>query len=1436
MMNYYRSQHIADRRHLRAFGDDSLGSWLGSFRGLKGPGFIMRLIDNQLAAIKVIFFRGEDLHPYLLSCYLRSSAMAEVRTQFAHLLFYVRERYWHHAEELCTSVINATDDWLFRVWRGVCLDQQGLVNEAIREYKAAEPKRQTFIPALMGQLIVYKRNHDEKGVDQTEMKLGDTRYENDISSWVQAAAMLWASGDLNGARDILLRFQDPSALEHSDEYTNFATVRSWVDFLSGRSAWLEKCGSLFQKVLDMETTGKMDANAALGRVAYYERKYNFAPAQELLNKVIVSYPSFTPALVVKARLLMSAEDWDQALETTHRILSRDKNNVEAVALEALHALIKDSHYTVAANHLKTLYSAVEMKEPRNAPLIFSFARAFSRLSADNLQLLNATSKFAEQACLLDPKTGNYVCEVGYQQMYRGDFKNAINTFKKAAGMTDSLAPLIGTAACEIHLGHLDSAAKQIEYCNQLQPVSERNAELSFLNAMIEWRLRKDQKKALIALDDAANAIRQDISTPNGNDLDLYVKLNVPLMIAVAKEYMQHGRNEPPDLAFRREDPISEKCGAHLELLTRHVPGCTAAQLLLSQLQFVSGNLVKAQTLIKACLRHEHPLPEAYLLSAQICQYIGDVKVANLALEQALTLDFEVKDQPYYNLLHGIILSMTNRPQQALEAFQLAMKIVNNPQRVTEKGRPIQPLTVNEHVTLYLQIAQVHLKLRDTDEARKALSEAAVLFRDTAQSARVTIAQAMLLARTDVDKSIEMLRDVSHESDHYIAARSQMAKLYLTQRQNYVKYAECYEEMTRELPTAQSFVQLAEAYTTIQEPEKAIAAYEKAKALAPKNSDLLVRIGRAMVATHKYQQAVKYYTDALRGDENLFNVRADLAMLLWRLDDVEKALEFLYQAPIYTKEPDADEDLKTAIERVNCVLIIYKILRGQNRSKEAIDALQQARAYQFHVLESKIRNESRETMLQQKSIMATISTEMGKFFAEENDQTKAKECFTEALKFDDSHEQAMICMARLLLSSEEVELCEQQCAAILKMNPSCEEAVIILADLMIRKDRSDEAAQHFEQLLEKKHNNYEALVQYIILLHRAGRVTDAKPWLERASGKLALGHHPDPGLSYAHGLYEFYNNANVAALKHFNSARVPSDNPWSAKAIKKMIEIYLVPTAEDIWIDSWVLDDKSDNRQSAESLLLQLPIGDTRKLLHAYCLMASKQRPEIEKAVKICLEIIHHSQDHAEDDGSQQEQKKLVSNEEMDEDDALLNAVEIVDPGQATLASALEVKHVNVPAFLALSIALYLNKQETIARKVLQRIFSTSRDPKHAESLERALLLSAHMDVKAKNFDAACETLRKVIDSNKGCGSAWDSLGMIYERQQNHKEASACYQSAWKLVNESDPGIGYKLAFNYLKGADYVKAIDICRSVLAKHATYPRIEEDIMDVAYSLLRP
>lgn len=48
-------------------------------------------------------------------------------------------------------------------------------------------------------------------------------------------------------------------------------------------------------------------------------------------------------------------------------------------------------------------------------------------------------------------------------------------------------------------------------------------------------------------------------------------------------------------------------------------------------------------------------------------------------------------------------------------------------------------------------------------------------------------------------------------------------------------------------------------------------------------------------------------------------------------------------------------------------------------------------------------------------------------------------------------------------------------------------------------------------------------------------------------------------------------------------------------------------------------------------------------------------------------------------------------------------------------------------------------------------------------------------------------------------------------------------------------MGYKLAFNYLKGKRYVDAIDISREVLKIYPDFPRIRKEILDKARTLLR-
>lgn len=51
---------------------------------------------------------------------------------------------------------------------------------------------------------------------------------------------------------------------------------------------------------------------------YNEVRQNYSGALETVNQVIVSFPSFTPALVKKMKLLLNLQDWEQTVDAAQR--------------------------------------------------------------------------------------------------------------------------------------------------------------------------------------------------------------------------------------------------------------------------------------------------------------------------------------------------------------------------------------------------------------------------------------------------------------------------------------------------------------------------------------------------------------------------------------------------------------------------------------------------------------------------------------------------------------------------------------------------------------------------------------------------------------------------------------------------------------------------------------------------------------------------------------------------------------------------------------------------------------------------------------------------------------------------------------------------------------------------------------------------------------
>ena len=92
---------------------------------------------------------------------------------------------------------------------------------------------------------------------------------------------------------------------------------------------------------------------------------------------------------------------------------------------------------------------------------------------------------------------------------------------------------------------------------------------------------------------------------------------------------------------------------------------------------------------------------------------------------------------------------------------------------------------------------------------------------------------------------------------------------------------------------------------IQEPEEAIQFYEKALEKDPDDLVLIREVGRALVMTHDYNRAIKYYEQTLLDDPKLFDLRIDLAELYIKLKGFDDAKRVLIEALKFLNELPSD---------------------------------------------------------------------------------------------------------------------------------------------------------------------------------------------------------------------------------------------------------------------------------------------------------------------------------------------------------------------------------------------------------------------------------------------------------------------------------------------------------------------------------------------------
>ncbi|KAJ8306896.1 hypothetical protein KUTeg_014980 [Tegillarca granosa] len=1031
--------------------------------------------------------------------------------------YFCRERYYCHME-------NAASEGLQKYRR---------VQEGIRELDLLKDKRDVNLCSIMCLMLAHKMS----------------------SGLYYAGLFLFHTGKYDKAREYVDRMLNMAVTKEG------LILKGWVELMSGREA--KKAIKFFEDAIANE--GSRDIDALFGKAKYLEMRHNYSGALELVNQVIVGYPTFIPALVEKMKLQLALQDWEQTIETAQRALNQDIHCIEAIRYQALHLVCREGNYSEASSKIGDLITTLDRFEPRSAFLYYSMAQGLCRLCGRNALVLQQTYTLMERCVQQDPDNAEYVNELGFQLLLQGKIKEAMKCI----------------IHCQLLENQLDDAAQQLEFLNEIQQSIGKSAELSYLTAVLAIKRHQGPDKAIQLLNEAI-----EIHFANLKGLPLgtryYLLLNPDFLLQVIKDYLPFGP-QVPVTAGQAVNPVLKRCHQVLDPLTRAVPGLLEALFLISKVKYLAGDIDAAQGMLNHCLEVESTYSDAHILMAQIYLHQGNFKLANQSLEVGLSYNFEVRDHPLYHLIKARILKKQGELAEAVKTLQTAMTLPG-------KGAPVrkvkaQDISVNDRVSVFLELAEAHRLLGEQHEAAKVMQDAINAFQNSPEEVRITIANAELsLARGDVEMALGMLRNVTPEQPYYVEAREKMADIYLHHRKDKRLYASCYRELVEKHPSTQTCLLLGDAYMSIQEPEKAIEVYESALKKNPRDAALASKIGQALVKTHNYGKAINYYEAALKSGGQSF-LRHDLAELLIKLRQYDKAEKVLKSA--------LEDDSHTMIEQARYMVLLAKTYQKVEKLEEAMEFFTKARDMQ-----------------------ASICVKMAEQVCNQRDYEKAIKFYKEALVYNENDSKLM---------------------TLLKNEKENDAATIMLADLMFRKNEYDSAMFHFQQLLQIKPDHYEALSRLVDLTRRAGKLEEVPKALElaeNASPRASV----EAGFNYCKGLY---TGNPTAALKSFNKARKDSD--WGNLSIFNMIEICLNPdndtvggeVFESVEGEAVTMDrDKADSEQmavrTAEKLLKEIKPkpGDIRpKLLENMALLATKQKQNVEKALNAFMEITSNEREH-----------------------------------------------------------------------------------------------------------------------------------------------------------------------------------------------------------------
>ena len=1159
----------------------------------------------------------------------------------------------------------------------------------------------------------------------------------------------------------------------------------------------------------------MEAFFGLGRLGERVKKQQIC--QNAVNDILDLNPDYLPGLIEKCRLGVLKRDFGMIKEGYQELLKIDKKNIQGHLYWTFTLLAQEGQLDEARDKYEKLYQLIASQEPDNAEFMMFVSKLMSRICGRATMIINISMKLVERCRQLDMMNLDAILELGNGFYMIENYPQALNTYKMAASMNSDIGdirPMVGILRTQISKGDFQEAEIQLRFLKEMvDSETSKTPELKLVEGMLYGRKKVDKKNLAefeSLLQDSNKVLDECIrlhlaqQKRVSQNLGYYIILNPDLLLSISNEMLHHSDFNLSQIKEQIQNPITpthliKKSIKLLETTLGKIPGLIPGYMLAAKANLIVGNANAAILMLQKALSLDPKNEEAYILNAIVVYSNGNPEAAYNSVKEALANNFDMDKNPFFMMLKGQLELELEETEIGLKTLEKAFSlpgIQNGDFNHKKQSRYMTIISFSENIRsqIYVEYAKALAANKQLAKSKEVMEQAIMEFVGTEDEPVVLLGNADIAAiGGDLKKAITILRAVEPSAKGYMEARKKLAQIYLHKMMNRRQYAKCFFDLVQAIPNFENFKKYGDALLEIQEPEKAIEAYNEALTYDPNNQNIVRLIGKAMSITHNYQKAFNFYDEFISKYPTNLDLKLDHAKLLVKNNFFDKAEELLDKEALV--QESEEKNMETLSRNVESLIELCKIYRKRMDNDGEFDPQKVVQIHEFwrRILSVQLdlieRAKYEGGKPDQEKIKYSEYCENAASFCVETEMIldKAKEFFEEAYKYNPNKLEILLELAEVDFYNGDIEESEQKCVRVLKSLPNNLSALKLLSECLVTQGELEKGVAGFERVYSRDPTNFIALGCLFDFYRRSGQLEKIKEILDNMEQKM--GRSNEPGYCYVRGIYYYYRkNPTEALVNLYIAKRHPL---YKNPSLKIMVDIYLNPDQDLMFTSSpeKIKPFKPENLQSMEVLLNEM----------------SDKYFSVEHEIYSFYPPI------------------LIQKSFADAENYLTQTIQ-QRPG-------------SVPAMLCMSVLkIQKGTKNAVDKNLLKDISKAKFNAKWGDDSERGWIQVADFLMSANKLDLAERELRRCLKFNQSSAKALELLGAMYEKGNDIEKAVEHYMKAWEVSEFRDGSIGFRLASLYFKVKDYTNAIIIGKKVLVLNPNYPKLKEEIVDKARELIRP